>query len=253
MNRTMSLPIINRALAQKPVNGSLLLLSLDAWDVPLLPGWSEIRRDGGSLIDETTDTQVTYRNNNDPNQKIQISTYARGSREEAGLALAQVLEYDQLAELVPGPTGLGDVSFAHPPGVPPAVFFFRANIAAVVASFSSGDVDVTVPARVLDDVIGGWPQKAKPGALDVTAAPSPTPRTYVLRVTPGAPPPGEFQQFWSGAGALTYHEDVITVTFAKGETMQTTVYVYQIASDPNATPLVASVAIPGIRGTASGG
>ena len=250
MNRTISMPIINRALAQKPVNGSLLLLSLDAWDVPILPGWNEIRRDGGSLIDETTDTQVIYRNNNNPNQKIQISTYARGSREEAGLALADVLEHDQLAELVPGPKGLGDVSFAHPPGVPPAVFFFRANICAVVASFGSGDVDVAAPAGLLDDAIGAWPQKAKPGALALTAAPSTVPRAFILRVTPDAAPPGQFYQFWSGAGALTYDQDAVTLTFAKGESMQAAVYVFQVSSDPNAIPLVASVAIPG---SASGG
>jgi hypothetical protein len=72
------------------------------------------------------------------------------SSAEAVKALLERLEWNQLANVPAGPPGLGIASFAHPEGVPPAVFFARANLCVGVASFASRAVAVLPAATALD-------------------------------------------------------------------------------------------------------
>ncbi len=243
MNRNESMPIIESALAERPRNGSLLLLSFDAWDVPLLIGWNQVRREGGSLLDEIPSTRVWYRNNDDEQQQILVCTYACDSRLDAGDALASVLDSDQLARLERGPKDIGEVSFQHPPGVAPAILFTRANICVSVASAGGIDADVTSAAYELDAGIGSYPQKSKPGSLSLDIVPR-TRSTYEVLVTPQSPPRNDFYQFWCGSGELSYAQNMVQLKFGSGERAEGPVYVFQRTSEPREIPLVASALIP---------
>jgi hypothetical protein len=68
-------------------------------------------------------------------------------------ALADELEANQLAAVPPGPPDLGELSFMHPSGVAPAVFFVRNNLLLAVYSLGREDLDVIAFAYRVDEFV----------------------------------------------------------------------------------------------------
>ncbi len=76
-------------------------------------------------------------------------------------ALAELLYWNELAELPAGPTDLGEVSFVHPEGLPPAAFFVRGNLLISAISFGNAPAPTTEVARDLDQGLTQRPEKSR--------------------------------------------------------------------------------------------
>jgi len=61
------------------------------------------------------------------------------------------------------------VSFAHPQGIPPAVFFVRGNLTLLVTSFGNEAVDVLPFARTVDRELTSRPREFREGGIELTA------------------------------------------------------------------------------------
>lgn len=70
----------------------------------------------------------------DRQSRMMIDVLELQSADLAVQALAEALQWNQLAELPEGPPDLGFVSFVHPKGAPPAAFFVQGNLFLSVAS-----------------------------------------------------------------------------------------------------------------------
>lgn len=78
----------------------------------------------------------------DHQTRVLIDVVELSSASQAMEALAEALEWNQLAELPEGPSDLGYASFVHPEGEPPAAFFVQGNVFISVASYGSQPVAV---------------------------------------------------------------------------------------------------------------
>lgn len=105
-----------------------------------------------------------------PGARVAVTVTEHASAADALEALALELEANQLAELPAGPATIGEVSFVHPSGVPPAVFLARANLTVWVMSFGNRNVDVTAIARRVDEDLQSRPAQARPDSIDVSVA-----------------------------------------------------------------------------------
>ncbi|MCP4339690.1 MAG: hypothetical protein GY799_12565 [Desulfobulbaceae bacterium] len=72
------------------------------------------------------------------------------SAEEAMKSLVTRLEGNELARLNKGPDDLGTISFMHPEGSPPAVFYTRGNLCISVISIAPQPVEVLKLAQTLN-------------------------------------------------------------------------------------------------------
>jgi hypothetical protein len=156
----------------------LLLMRFKAWAARVERGTLSMRESLGG-----TRTRAVWDDPQRPGARIALTVTEHPSAVAAMNALADDLVANQLATLPPGPPDVGEVSFAHPPGAPPAVFFARANLTVWVTSFGIVPVEVDDVARTVD--------------LDLTATPAGRPGTlsdigrvagdaYVKVLAPGA-------------------------------------------------------------------
>jgi hypothetical protein len=95
--------------------------------------------------------------------RVLIDVAEASSQEDAIESLIGRLESNQLARLTEGPSDLGSAAFAHPEGVPPAVFFARGNVCVSVVSFGSRPADVLPIARRIDRRLDERPAAARAG------------------------------------------------------------------------------------------
>jgi len=114
--------------------------------------------------------------------RVVVDVVECASAAQAVMALLDRLEWNQLAEVPAGPQGLGIASFAHPEGVPPAVFFARANLCVSVASFARRAVPVVPVATALDRRLVAEPAAGGP-PLRVEAERGTGGRPAVVRVS----------------------------------------------------------------------
>lgn len=94
-------------------------------------------------------------------RRVLIDVTECSSAEEAMESLVIRLEGNELAQLDKGPDDLGTVSFMHPEGSPPAVFFTRGNLCVSVISIAQQPVDVLKLAQVLNHRLQGQPKIAR--------------------------------------------------------------------------------------------
>jgi len=115
-----------------------------------LPGW---RRSVREDLQDAPGRRLRRTVWDDPEHesaRVVVDVVECASAAEAVKTLLERLEWNQLAEVPAGPQGLGIASFSHPEGVPPAVFFARANLCVSVASFARRAVPVVPVATALD-------------------------------------------------------------------------------------------------------
>jgi hypothetical protein len=100
-------------------------------------------------------TRTVWNNPTDRDARVLIDVVECSSAADALEALVDRLLNNQLQQVPPGPGGLGEASFAHPKGVPPAIFFVRGNLCISVISFGRTGVALDrwadrVTARLAD-------------------------------------------------------------------------------------------------------
>lgn len=185
MYRESSMKTIAPAL-EHPRDPGLLLVGFKAWSGPQPDSEPALREQLGA-----TSTRAVW---DLDRGRIAFTVNEHRSVQEALSALADELESNQLAELPPGPTDLGEVSFVHPHNAPPAVFFVRANLSLAVYSFGREPVDVVPFARRVDDELRARPDNAREGGIDIredrggmhVTPKFSGPEGYVKVVAPGA-------------------------------------------------------------------
>lgn len=151
-------------LIARPREAGLLLLGFKAWAAPTAPDSRLSLRE--ELAPNSTRAVWDLRQGDAARVAVTATEYA--SVRHALKALASDLEANQLAQLPPGPPDLGEVSFVHPDGVPPAVFFVRGNLTLGVFSFGRERVDVVPFARAVDADLLARPREARDGGVDLT-------------------------------------------------------------------------------------
>lgn len=164
MRMEESMKIIRPRLETARVGG-LLVIGFKAWNAPVAIGPLSMR--------ERLDRWSTRGVWDDPRlagARVAVTVNEYRSATEALEGLATELEANQLASLPPGPSGLGEVSFVHPDGVPPAVFFARANLTLWVTSFGNRPVQVIPIARDIDADLLSRPAQARADGLDVVVS-----------------------------------------------------------------------------------
>jgi len=147
----------------KPAEAGLLVIGFKAWAVP-----------------EERESALAMREQLAPNStravwdlrygqaRVAVTATEYTSVRHALKSLADELEQNQLATLPPGPSDVGEISFMHPDGVPPAIFFVRANLTLAVFSFGREPVDILPFARRIDAELRARPKEARDGGVELT-------------------------------------------------------------------------------------
>ena len=136
-------------LRRIPRDGGDLFRGASGWAEDL-PGWRRSVREDLQDSPGRKLRRTVWDDPKDPSARVVVDVVECQSAAEAVMALLERLEWNQLALVPAGPVGLGIASFAHPDGVPPAVFFARANLCVSVASFAKRAVPVVPVATALD-------------------------------------------------------------------------------------------------------
>jgi hypothetical protein len=164
MQREESMKLIDPVIA-KPRDTGLLLLGFKAWAAPAPPE-SEL-----SMREQLTPatTRAVWNLRGRPDARVALTTTEHPSVRDALRALALDLEANQLMTVPQGPADLGEISFIHPNGVVPAVFFVTGNLTLAVSSFGREHVDVLPFARAIDADLRARPPQARDGGLELTS------------------------------------------------------------------------------------
>jgi len=160
-NRRDRRPDAEAILRRIPRDQSELFRGASAWAQDL-PGW---RRSVREELREAPDRKLrrtVWDDLRDSSARILADVVECASATAAVQALLDRLEWNQLAEVPPGPEGLGIASFAHPPEAPPAVFFARANLCVSVASFARRAAEVVPVALAIDRRLQATPTPGGP-------------------------------------------------------------------------------------------
>jgi len=164
MQREESVKLIDPVIA-KPRDTGLLLLGFKAWAVPALPESDLSMRE--QLTPATTRAVWNLRGR--PDARVALTATEHASVRDALRALVRDLEANQLATVPQGPTDLGEISFVHPNGVVPAVFFVTGNLTIAVSNFGRENVEVLPFGRAVDADLRARPAQARDGGLALTA------------------------------------------------------------------------------------
>ena len=170
-NRQGKRPDAEEILRRIPRDEGDLFRGASAWALDV-PGW---RRSVREELTETADRKLRRTVWDDPRDgstRILVDVVECASAAGAVQALLDRLEWNQLAEVPAGPEGLGVASFAHPEGVPPAVFFARANLCVSVASFARRAAAVVPVASAIDRRLVAVPSSGGP-SIGVEMGPGP--------------------------------------------------------------------------------
>lgn len=220
-------------------DGGDLFRGVSAWAEDV-PGW---RRSVREDLEEAPGRKLRRSVWDDPtveSSRVVVDVVECPSAADAVKALLERLEWNQLAEVPPGPQGLGIASFAHPEGVPPAVFFARANLCLSVASFARRAVPVIALARALDrrlvaEPVGGGPP------LQVRAERGARGQATVLRVdVPFRLGEEGHLRYRARGGMLEIRDDQVVVIPVAGAEVQVDVF----AEEAGRSAGVGKVVIP---------
>lgn len=147
-------------------------------------------------------------------RRVLIDVVECSSAPEAVESLADHLEGNQLADLPEGPEDLGTVSFVHPEGVPPAVFFARGNLSVSVISFAHRPADALTWAQRLSRRLDKQPEPKRRG-LSVTAEQTQAKVGEVIAVTYDLPwtlPEDGYLKFSVRGGTIARRDTTLLVT-----------------------------------------
>jgi len=184
--------------------------------------------------------RTVWDNPENAGERVLVDVIECNSASEALDALAETLEWNQLAEMEQGPIGPGLVAFMHPDGVPPAIFFARgnlcirvvsyANVAAPVIAWAEGvnrrlDEKPTVERRVIKLTAGKPAGKGEPSVtIDYEL-----PWRY-----------GEegYLKFVAKGGALARQDGRLVVTGPAGQEVTVDAYLLESGREPQTGQIV---------------
>lgn len=143
--------------------GGLLFIGYKAWAAPVSVSAAPSMRE---LLGAAASRAVW----DDPRQPgarlaVMVDEYESSSAALAGLA--GELEANQLATVPRGPDGIGAISFIHPAGTPPAIYFVRANLVVRVVSFGNRPIDVLPDAQAMDGDLRSEPNASREDGIRV--------------------------------------------------------------------------------------
>jgi hypothetical protein len=178
-----------------------------------------------------------------PDTRVVIDVVECASAHEALLALVDRLEWNELARLPDGPRDLGVASFVHPPEVPPAVFFARANLCICVVSFARRPVAVVPIAQRLERRL-----VAPPTVGEARVLVEPVPRrkadagvAFALLVAMPFPLVEDgYRRFTAEGASLEIRDGEVMATPTVGVSARVDVFVIE----PGREPVTGTVVIP---------
>src|SRR5262249_50432132 len=149
-----------------------------------------------------------------------VDVYETASLAQAQKCLLEALANNQLTRLPEGPNDLGEVSFIHPEGVPPAVFWVTGNLCVSVCSLGRTRLPVLdwayrLQARMLD--------RPKVRRLDLALTPSKARLSVEEEVAVGVSLPrplgedGYYKLLAAGGELLFKGEEIFVRAQQKGE------------------------------------
>jgi hypothetical protein len=199
MQSEQSMKVI-RPRVEAARRGGLLIIGFKAWSATVPIGRPSLRErlDGGR-------TRAVWDDPQHRGARVAVTVAEHTSAAEALDALALELESNQLANLPEGPSGLGEVSFVHPEGAPPAVFLARANLTLWVTSFGNRPAEVLSIAREIDADLKSRPSDAREG-LEVTTSGN------VIRARPRFAGEDAYLKFFAPGAELRKSDGGIAVT-----------------------------------------
>ena len=173
-----------------PRTAGLLLIDFPAWAVPSVEGQELALRERL----RTDYTRAVWDLGENPNTRLAVTINECASLLDALEGIVVILEGNQLADVPRGPDDIGEISFVHPKGAPPAIFFVTANLVVSVFSFARQPVEVIPFARVIDAALRSRPPDAhdegiivKPVERGLIATPKwPGPNGYLKVIAPGS-------------------------------------------------------------------
>lgn len=226
-------------LRRAPLNGAELFRGVVPWAEDV-GGW---RRASRETLAETAGRVVRRTIWDDPqasDQRLVVDVIECVSAREAVTALADRLEWNELAQLPPGPAGLGVASFVHPDGVPPAVFFARANLCVSVVSFGRRATPALPTAERIDRRLTAPPPSAV-SSLRLESARTRAGEPVALSLgLPFTLADDGYLRYVAAGGALEIRDDdVVVIPSAPAETR---VSVYAI--EPGRSPAAGTVVVP---------
>lgn len=148
---------------------SLLLRQFSPWEEDCL-GWNRTTKESFADVDGRRLIRSVLGNPEDRDARLLVDVYESPTLTEAREYLIQLLASNQLKRLPGGPDDLGEVSFMHPEGIPPAHFWLRGNLCIRVCSFGKREVAVLDCAYKVDRRIM---EKPKVDRFTLTLTPPP--------------------------------------------------------------------------------
>jgi len=169
-------------------------------------------------------------------ERVLIDVVECESAASALEALADRLQWNQLAQVADGPRGLGQVAFMHPEGVPPAIVFTRGNVCLNVASFGRQAVDVVPWAEGLNRRLDHRPAiKRSTIELSVGAVPLKAGQATELRyVVPWKYGENGYLKFIVAGGTLFRREERLFLAAAGPGEMKIDAYLLEPGREPHA-------------------
>jgi hypothetical protein len=172
MQSDESSKVIEQAM-ERARRGGLLLIDYKAWHAPIDFGRESRAAELSSRssmherLGKAT-TRAVWDDPLRPGARLAVTATEHDSASDALRGLATELEANQLATLPRGPSDVGEVSFVHPEGVPPALFFARGNLTISVFSFGNQPIDVLAYARTIDGDLTARPANAREGVMELS-------------------------------------------------------------------------------------
>ncbi|OGB95866.1 MAG: hypothetical protein A2Z31_08010 [candidate division NC10 bacterium RBG_16_65_8] len=100
-------------------------------------GWKEAAKAQLAVAGNRRLTRTEWAAPRDAESRVLVDVYETPSFADAQKCLLETLANNELLRLPDGPAGLGEISFVHPEGVPPAAFWVVGNLCMSVTSFGS--------------------------------------------------------------------------------------------------------------------
>ncbi len=180
-------------------------------------GWKEAARTDHVLPGSRRLTRIEWAAPRDTGSRVLVEVYETASLADAQRSLLEILANNELVRLPDGPPGLGEISFVHPEGVPPAVFWVVGNLCMGVASFGPNNVAVLDFAGRLQT---GAIEKPRSPRRDLRVKPETTPLkakedTILVLTAPRAFPADVQYKYFATGGELFLKADQVALRALK--------------------------------------
>ncbi len=180
-------------------------------------GWKEAAKTQIALSGTRRLTRIEWAAPRDAESRVLVDVYETSSLTDAQKCLLEILANNELLRLPDGPTDLGEISFVHPDGVPPAAFWVVGNLCMGVTSFGPKKAPVLDFAERLH---AGAIEKPRGPKRDLRVKPETTrlkakEETVLALTAPRALPEDVQYKYFATGGELFLKGDQVVVRALK--------------------------------------